>query len=310
MNIPCPRFSLLVACLSAILFVSCEKKEYQTIEELDEENIRNYIQANGLTVQLFENTGIYYQVMQEGTGKDIEYTDQVPLVFTQRSLDGQYQAIDSLHSNNRYADFFGYFPFGSSYAGQPGSPVEKEESMKMVVKQVLKKAGGRIRVIVPSRQLWGRNGVRSRGIPPNASIDYTIHVIDDLDQYDDHQIRNAIVNAGYTVDEFTKNSDGVYYKILSAGSGAPVAIDTTINAQYTLRRPDGQIVEENDEFKIKLNAANVGVNAWLTVLPNIRRGGKVRLFAPSKQAYGLSGINSSGIPPFLPLDFEITLNTE
>src|SRR5690606_840200 len=135
MNIPCPRFSLSVAFLSAILFTSCEKKEYQTIEELDEENIRNYIQANGLTVQPFENSGIYYQVLQEGTGKDIEYTDRVPLVFSQRSLDGRYQAVDSLHSNNRYADFFGYFPFGSSYAGQPGSPVEKEESMKQVVKQ-------------------------------------------------------------------------------------------------------------------------------------------------------------------------------
>ena len=309
MNIPCPRFSLLVACFSAILFASCEKKEYQTIEELDEENIRNYIQANGLTVQPFENTGIYYQILQEGTGKNIEYTDRIPMVFTQRSLNGQYQAVDSLHTNSRYADYFGYFPFGSSYAGQPGSPVEKEESMKMVVKRALKKAGGKIRVIVPSRQLWGRNGLRSRGIPPNASIDYTIHVIDDIDQYDDYQIRKAIVNAGYTVDEFTKNNDGVYYKVLSTGSGAPVAIDTTITAQYVLKRTDGQVLEENDEFKIKLNSSNVGVNAWLTVLPNIRRGGKVRLFAPSKQAYGLNG-TTGVIPPFLVLDFEITLNME
>ena len=311
MNIPRSCLRLFTAAFSAIIFfTSCEKKEYQTIEELDEENIRNYIQANGLTVQPFENTGIYYQILKEGTGRDISYTERIPLVFTQRSLDGQYQAVDTFATNNRYIDFFGYFPFGSSYAGQPGSPVEKEESIKLVIRQALKKTDGKIRVIVPSRQLWGRNGVRSRGIPPNASIDYTIHVIDDIDQYEDHLIQKAIVNAGYGVNEFTKNSDGVYYKVLSAGSGNPIAIDTTINSQYILRRTDGHVIEENDEFKIKLNQANFGVNAWLTVLPNIRKGGKVRFIAPSKQAYGLSGTSTGSIAPFLALDFEVTVNAE
>jgi len=41
------------------------------------------------------------------------------------------------------------------------------------------------------------------------------------------------------------------------------------------------------------------------ILPFVRKGGLIRFFTPSAQAYGLQG--SGGIPPFMSLDFEVLI---
>src|SRR3546814_950219 len=99
--------------------IGCSKKEYQSCEELDNANIREYIQQNNLTVHQYKETDLFYQVLEEGTGNPIDYTETYPIVYTVKSLDGKYNAADTLSINNRYADYFGYFPFGSAYAGTP-----------------------------------------------------------------------------------------------------------------------------------------------------------------------------------------------
>lgn len=298
------RFGIALFSAAILLFTSCEKKDYQSIEQLDNENINAYIQKHNLNVTQYKDTDLFYEIIREGTGSPISYSETYPVVFTLKSLDETFNANDTLASGNRYIDYFGYFPFGSAYAGSSNSPVERQNDLKDVVKDILQHTNGQIRIIVPSRlTAWGRKGDRDLGIPPNASLDYLITVHDDLDKYEDQVIQKAIANAGFTVEEFTKTEDNIYYKILEQGIGDVITADSTITADYTLRNPAGDSIQTATD--VSLNLASGTITAWPKIIPLINKGGKIRFFTPSKFAYGTSGGNSIG--PFVSLDFEVSI---
>ncbi len=300
-----PVYLVLFSMALLLGFGSCEKKVYQTIEELDNENINAYIIKNNLTVQQYKNTDLYYQVIQQGTGAEIRFDKSYPMIFTIRSLDGVYNASDTLSASNRYLDFMGYFPFGSSAAGTPNSPVERQDDLKYVVRDVLQQTNGQIRIIVPSRLTgWGRAGSRTLGIPPNASLDYLISVYDDLDDYEDRVIRASIAKAGFSVDDFEKTSDNIYYRIIEAGTGSTITANSTVTAKYTLKDPAGNQLETNTDG-VELNLGGGTISAWTKIIPLIRVGGKIRFMTPSKYAYGPSG--NENIAPFISLDFEVEI---
>lgn len=300
------RFPLLL--LASVLFVAfgCEDKEYQTIEELDEENIQAYIRQNNLTVARYEQTSLYYEVLEPGTGRDIDFREQYPVVYTIRSLDGAYVANDTLSAANRYADFFGYYPFGSSAANNP--IVERRDDFKEVIKEVLQKTNGKIRIIVPSRLLtYGRNGNTSLGIPPNASMDYVITVHDNFEDYEDGVMRQMITRAGLDVANFEKTETNIYYHVITPGTGDVITADSTVKVNYTLKDPAGTVRDSGEEASFNLNGGVI--SSWPDVIPLVRKGGKIRFFTPSPRAYGIQGIagmtGSAGITPFMSLDYEV-----
>jgi len=289
---------------AAIFLMGCEKKEYYTFEELDNKNILEYIHKNNLNVSQYKETDLFYEILQEGTGNPIDYKKTYPLVYTVKSLDGTYNSGDTMSFNNRYAEYFGYFPFGSSYAGTP--TVERTGDFKEVIREVLQKTNGKIRIIVPSRLMYGRNGVPSQGIPPNASLDYVVTMHDNFTDFENEWvIPNMIKRAGLNIADLAKTADGIYYKITSEGSGDPITADSTVTVNYTLRRPDGTTLESNTGYEAKLSNL---IPAWIKIVPLVKKGGKVRFFTPSTEAYGASG--SSSIPGYASLDFEIEVKEE
>lgn len=295
--------------LASAFFIAlgCEKQEYQTIEELDEENIQSYIRQNNLTVMRYKETNLYYQVLEPGTGRDIDFREQYPIVYTIRSLDGNYASNDTLNIANRYADYLGYFPFGSASANDP--VVERTEDLKEVIKEVLQKTNGKIRIIVPSRLLnyGGRNGVPSLGILPNSSMDYVIHIHDNFEDYEDAVIQGMITNAGLDIADFEKTESNIYYNIIAFGDGDVITADSTVSATYTLRDPAGEIRDSGEEVSFNLNGGVI--RGWSEILPLVRKGGKIRFFLPSPTAYGVQGSPPSsfdaGFPAFLSLDYEV-----
>ena len=74
----------VVGLAAMLAFSSCEKKEYQSIAELDEQNIQQYIRQNNLTVEPLGTSGMYYQILEEGTGRDLAYDATIPLVHSKR----------------------------------------------------------------------------------------------------------------------------------------------------------------------------------------------------------------------------------
>lgn len=297
-----PFKSFLLAILAITAISACEKREYENIEELDNRNINEYISKNNLNVLQYKATDLFYEVLQEGTGDVIEYSDSYPITYSVRSLDGAYVADDTLQSSNRYFDYFGYFPFSSAAAGGQNSPVERVDDLKDVVKDILGKTNGKIRIIVPSRlTAYGRNGNRILGIPANASLDYTIAIHDNIKNYEDRVIQASIRRAGFTVDEFTKTEDNIYYKILTPGTGAVITKDSTVVTNYKLWDPTGKELDSGTKYSANLGSGTI--TSWTKIIPLIKKGGKIRFFTPSVFGYGTSG--SASVPPFLSLDFEV-----
>lgn len=295
-----------IGTFTVLFLMSCNKQEYQSFEELDNINIREYIEKNNLSVTQYKQTNLFYQVLKAGTGRPIDFKETYPIVYTIKTLDGGYQVNDTLSSSSRYADFFGYFPYGSAYAGMPNSPVERTEDFKEVIKEVLQRTDGTIRIIVPSRlTVYGRNGNRNLGISPNSSMDYVVSIYDNFDDYEDAVMRNSMSKAGLQFDRFTKTASNIYYEILEPGDGHFITADSTVNVNYTLRRPDASVMESADSARVNLAGS---IAAWQEIVPLVRKGGKIRAFIPSKQAYGHAGSPAQQVPPFLSLDYEIKVN--
>lgn len=287
------KYPYFIVLLFMVLTAACTK-EYATISEEDEQQIQAYISTNGLIMQKYDTTGVYYSVIQEGTGPDLDYTKQIPLVYTLKSLDGSYTSQDTFI--NHYASFFGYF-----------SP----EVLKTTIMANLKKEGGTIRVIVPSRKAYGRNG--SGKIPGNACLEYTVKVLErsKLKQYEEAVINKYLVANSLT--GFTEyDTTGIYYKISEAGTGTTsIGLDSTITFNYTGRLLNGTVFETNEGTTTVLGSY---IPSWQTMIPLIKEGGSIRFIAPSSYSYGIAGsaattVGQISIPPFAPLDFDVEVTT-
>ncbi|MGB4397867.1 MAG: FKBP-type peptidyl-prolyl cis-trans isomerase [Daejeonella sp.] len=269
------------------IIVACEK-EYDTIEVIDDRNIAAYIQANKLNMVEYQNSGIYYEVINPGTGEDVQYSDQLPLIFTIKSLDGQYSALDTFNVSNRYYNFLGYF---------------NPEGVRIGIKEVLKKKSGTIRMIIPSRSAFGRNGVGT--IPGNASLDLTVKVLDKskLPAYEDFTIQKYM--AANSLTGFTKTASGLYYKIDAPGTGSPIALDSTIKAEYEGKLLNGTVFDKTSPGSPATFLLSTVVKGWQEAIPLIKEGGTIRMILPSPLAYGLEG--NTGIPAFSALFFNVKI---
>jgi len=282
------KYSFLIA-LAFVAVISACTKEYASISEEDETNIQAYISANNLSMQKFDTTGAYYSVVSEGKGPDLDYTQQIPLIFTVKSLDGKYTSQDTFI--NHYAGRFGYYT---------------PNVLRETIMANLKKEGGTIRVLVPSRKAYGRNG--SGPIPGNASLDYTVKVLErgKLAEYEDAVIQNYL--SKNSLSGFTKSADNIWYKITEPGTGTKIiGLDSTLTFNYTGRLLNGTVFETNEGVSTILSGY---IPSWQKAIPLIKEGGSIRFIAPSSFSYGLAGSQASSvgqisIPAFAPLDFDV-----
>ena len=287
-------FKYAVPCIFLLsLIVACDK-EYDTIEVIDDKNVNAYIQQNKLNLVEYKDTGIYYEIINPGSGADLENSEEVPIVYSSKSLDGKYISLDTFNINNRTYRYLGYiFP----------------EALRIGIKDILKKRSGILRLIIPSRLAFGRNG--SGNIPGNVSLDLTVKVLDKskIAEYDDFSIKKYLSANNLT--GFTKTTSGLYYKIAEIGTGSPITIDSTVVAEYTGKFFNGIVFDKT----VKGNGATFDLNGdtdprtipnqgWLEALPLIKQGGSIRLILPSSLGYGLRG-SDQGIPAFSCLDFEV-----
>ncbi|HWK99904.1 MAG TPA: FKBP-type peptidyl-prolyl cis-trans isomerase, partial [Parapedobacter sp.] len=129
---------------------------------------------------------------------------------------------------------------------------------------------------------------------------------DDFTDYEDAVIQQMITNASLNIDDFTKREDGIYYQIIEPGSGDVITTDSTITVDYTLKNPEGKVLDSGTDSEFSL--ASGIISAWSKIIPLINKGGKIRFFTPSDHAYGRTG--DSRTAPFLSLDFEVEVKDE
>ncbi len=291
----------LTGLLFLTLFSAC-KKEYESIEAVDQKNIEDYIQANNLSnMKPYINsdgvkTGVYYEVLTEGTvGPALAYKYKVFLTYTIKSIDGQYTNTDE--GTNRYGSYLGYLT-ETGY----GYPV----SWGTTLKEIIQKRGGSIRLIIPSHLAYGRNG---RGnIPGNACLDCTLKLSDkdNITDFEDDFVKKYIATIDpTTITGLTKTTTGLYYHVIAPGAGETVTLSSTITAIYSGKLTNGTVFDSNTSANPLTTSLSGVIAGWQQGVPFIKKGGKIRLIIPPALGYGPSG--SGVIPGNSILDFEIEL---
>ncbi|MHA4894392.1 FKBP-type peptidyl-prolyl cis-trans isomerase [Pedobacter sp. PWIIR3] len=107
--------------------------------------------------------------------------------------------------------------------------------------------------------------------------------------------------------DLVKHESGLYYKILSPGTGTvPIEKTDILTVTYTCRLLNDTLVNQTTDtlgYKFELDKSIPG---WRNGLPLIKEGGRIRLLVPSGQAYK-NYIVVSNIPKNSVLNFEINL---
>jgi FKBP-type peptidyl-prolyl cis-trans isomerase FkpA len=304
-----PLYKLPLLFFSVLVLATACKKEYESVEEIDTKNISDYISNSNLTYTRNDSLNIWYSVVKQGAGADLKFSEIVPLVFTVRSLDGRYASVDTFASSNRYGSLGEGFT-SNDHLGYFGSEKGYPNALKYAVVNFLKKRGGEIKVIVPSRLAYGVNGAGT--IPSNASLEYDIRVINENDiiSYDDLSIKKFMTASNLTgFDTVKSGSSIVYYKITTQGTGSNITKDSTISFTYTGRLLNGSVFSENSDASVANNVLSDLIPGWQLAIPKLKEGGSMRIILPSSLAYGLKGSRGSTglvtIPPASCLDFDL-----
>jgi len=288
-------FTLLLFCVLGLL--SCRKDKFEpTIKQYDQQQILNYIKANGLTNMVQDATGgdtsgIYYQILSKGdTTHPLQYSSLISIVYTVRTLDGVYQSTDTI--NNHFYDYLGHIATDNLPLG-----------LQNALKYDLKYSGGRMRVLIPSHLAYGVNGtgsgssqVANNRIGGNECLDYYINVVDNQPAYDDLVINNYMKNNSLT--GYTKITTGVgagtYYKVLTAPTGTTI-IDSTKTITYTAT---GQLLNGIIFGDYNAVASSADVNSLYVAVQQAMYaskasvGTKLSILLPS--ALGLGTTSSTG----------------
>lgn len=101
----------------------------------------------------------------------------------------------------------------------------------------------------------------------------------------------------------TKDASGLYYQIVTPGSGAAPTVNSTVRVAYT-----GKLLDDGSTFQTAANYSNVLsglIKGWQIGIPFIKSGGRIILYIPSALGYGTAA--QSGIPANSVLIFTIDL---
>lgn len=272
-----------VSTLLVSLFAACDK-EYESIEQVDERKIQTYIKAQNLNL-VKDPSGIYYQILTAGTGETPKNSEVVFYMYTAKSVDGkEYFTADSYATGT---NFLGYV---------------RPDGWRLALNKISK--GGKVRVVFPSTLGFGRNGA---GVfEGNEVLDSELEIFDVATQAEmDDVLINRFITA-QSLAGFIKLPGGVYYKILSPGTGTEeVKLTSSITMAYTGRLLNQKIFDSATTAKPYTSKLENLIAGWKDALPLIKKGGKIRLLIPSALGYGAGG--SGSIPPNSVLDFDIEL---
>lgn len=104
----------------------------------------------------------------------------------------------------------------------------------------------------------------------------------------------------------TAHPSGIYYEIISQGSGKTASANSEIAITYTGKFMDGTTFDDqltpntNDPWLL-----SGLIKGWVIGIPLIQEGGRIKLIIPSSLAYGCEQYYT--IPPNSVLFFDVTL---
>lgn len=260
-----------------VLFNSC-KKEYESIESIDDAKIQAYLKQNNISA-IKDPSGYYYNVVSPGTGDVLKYSDSVFYSFTFKTLNGT--LIDQSSELIIPATYLGYTDIFSI-----NNSVYQFNGVREVLYKL--KRGGKAVIILPSYLAFGKNGLSNGTVSSNEIIlgELGLYTQSKRHEINDVEINNFIVKNNLTL---TKDPSAAYYNVITAGTGTEtIKLNSTIKANYTVRYLDGSVLESSTDgtFSSVLGRLYKG---WQAILPGkVKAGGKIRLVLPASLGNSVS----------------------
>ena len=255
--------SLVLLFSLVFMFLSCSDDELSVEEQfaIDEKLIQDYLKANNLTAEKTPD-GLYFIIENPGGDDKPQITSTVVLNFDSYFLDGK----DFLAANNASLTLF-----NEIQGLQKGIPKFGR--------------GGKGKILIPSKFGFGTTSVEGR---TNAVLIFDIEVIDfDLTAEEQFAVDTKLIEDYLIANNLTaeKTPEGIFYIIETEGSAEKPKITNTVVATYKGYFLDGVVFDSGSNASFPL--ANV-IQGWQKGIPKFGRGGKGKLFIPSKFAYGKS----------------------
>lgn len=104
---------------------------------------------------------------------------------------------------------------------------------------------------------------------------------------------------------YTEHASGLFYEIISPGSGESPNNSSILSVVYTGKHFDNTVFDSRAN-PIEFSFSQIAVDGWKIGLPLIKKGGRIKLVIPSALAYSCTG-NMPTIAPNEPLFFDVTL---
>jgi len=113
------------------------------------------------------------------------------------------------------------------------------------------------------------------------------------DSSDDYPAQQAIVDdnqiQAYISDKkivAVKDPSGVYYSVLTPGTGAYPTVNSTLSVNYRGEFINGTVFDSGNLSNFNLSGV---IKGWYYGVPHINTGGRILLMIPSALAYGPQG---------------------
>lgn len=151
------RNFLLLTCVLIVLCFACAKQDKGCTPvnpAAEEPQILTYISANSINATKDDSSGIYYQIVEPGSGVAPTATSQISVSYVGKLLNG---TVFDQHTSP--------VPFNLS------SGIEGWQIGLPLIKK-----GGRIKLLIPSAYAYSCNGKGS--IPPNSVLFFDIRLDD------------------------------------------------------------------------------------------------------------------------------------
>jgi FKBP-type peptidyl-prolyl cis-trans isomerase FkpA len=119
---------------------------------------------------------------------------------------------------------------------------------------------------------------------------------------DDEAAIQAFIKAN-NLTNVTRHTSGLYYQIVTPGTGAYPTVNSTVTVTYSGKLLNGGVFDAQSGIKFALSGV---IQGWQIGIPLINSGGRIRLLIPSGLAYGNRSPDAK-LPANSVLDFTIDL---
>lgn len=281
------KLILLLSIFLFSLFLSCGSDDGNTASfdeqlSIDIEIIDEYLADKGINAEVHDS-GIRYVIEQQGNNQTPAFRDEIAIKYASFFLDENLLGRDTI-----------------------GFTVTLDEGIVVAWLEMLPEIGegGRITFYAPSGYCFGPSG--NGVVPPNTNLIYDVELLAVIDSKEEQLEIDTLIIDEFLVEsqiDFEVHSSGIRFQILKEGTGESPTVNDNVVVKYEGAFLNGNVFDSNTTG-IQFGLQNL-IDAWKIMIPTMKEGGKIKIFAPSEVCYGPSG--NQVIPPNTILTFEIEL---